>query len=128
MIYDYGFAKKINSEVFDNYDIIKMKKEIYEDYRKIIHAFFNKKVKGWIKLPNLPDKNTNNLMTTISYELDKNIEFELTNNTEDSSVSYAGSIFTHIIEKMLLKYAPKGMLVTHRPLNVINDAPFIIGL
>ena len=128
MIYDYGFAKKINSEVFDNYDIIKMKKEIYEDYRKIIHAFFNKKVKGWIKLPNLPDKNTNNLMTTLSYELDKNIEFELTNNTEDSSVSYAGSIFTHIIEKMLLKYAPKGMLVTHRPLNVINDATFIIGL
>ena len=128
MIYDFGFARQISSEEdYDPTHIVKIKRDIYEDYRKIIHAFFSKRYKGWIKLPGFPDKNTNQLMISFSYYLDQHIEYELTNNPQNTSKSYAFNIFTNIIENIFLKYAPKGMFITQRPQKVINKSPFIIG-
>ena len=127
MIYDYGFVKQISSDDYDTADIVKIKRDIYEDYRKIIHAFFNRRYKGWIKLPGFPDKNTNQLMISFSYYLDQHIEYELTNNPQNTSKSYATYLFTKIIENIFLKYAPRGMFITQRPSNVINKSPFIIG-
>jgi len=127
MIYDYGFAKPISRDDYEEADYVKIKKDIYEDYRKTIHAFFNKKYKGWIKLPNLPDKITNNLMISFSYYLDKNIEYELTHNSQYSCKSYATSLFANIIDNIFFQYAPKDMFITERPPNVINVTPFIIG-
>jgi len=128
IIYDYGFARQISSD--DNYEpshIVKIKRDIYEDYRKIIHAFFNRKLKGWIKLPGIPDKYTNSLMISFSYYLDQNIEYELTNKPQNTRESYATNLFTNIIENIFLIYAPKDMFITQRPSNVINKSPFIIG-
>lgn len=127
MLYDFGFAKQISRDEYDTAYIVKIKRDIYEDYRKIIHAFFNRRLKGWIKLPSLPDKNTSRLMVSFTYYLDKNIEYELTHNPYNSSASYASSIFANIIQNVFLNHAPVGMFITKRPPNVINKTPFIIG-
>jgi hypothetical protein len=127
MIYDFGFAKKINV-LEDTEAILKKKIEIYEDYRKIINAFITKKKKGWIKLSNIPSyKDINNQMINISIMLDKYIEYELTYNNKHQSSSFSNVLFTNIIEYIFMKYAPKSMFIVERPQNVINEIPFRIN-
>ena len=102
----------------------KESKRIFEDYRRIINAFMNKK-SGWGKYLNLPDERTNNIMLEIVAKLDKMIYNELTTNTLNNQ-HYHVRLFNSIIEEIFLKYTPRGMFITQRPPNVINETPFII--
>jgi hypothetical protein len=127
MIYDFGFAKKINI-LEDAQAIIKKKDEIYDDYKKITNAFITKKKGGWIKLSNIPSyKDINNQMIEISNMLDKYIEYELTYNNNHTSSSFSHVLFNNIIDNIFMKYAPKSMFVHERPPNVINETPFRIN-
>lgn len=126
MIYDYGFARKIDIINNDVETIVKKKEEIYEDYKKILYSFITKKYKGWIKLRNILDINIISLMIYFSNLLDKYIENELIYNVEHISSQFASLLFTYIIENMFLKYAPNDMFITQRPPNVINKIPFRI--
>jgi hypothetical protein len=127
MIYDYGFAKKINV-VEDAQAIIKKKEEIYSDYIKIINAFIMKKNGGWIKLSNIPSyKYISHQMTEIANILDNYIKYEITYNNDHSSSSFSSVLFTNIIENVFMKYAPKSMFINQRPPNVINETPFRIN-
>lgn len=127
MIYDFGFAKKINI-LEDAQAIIKKKDEIYDDYKKITNAFIIKKKGGWIKLSNIPSyKDINNQMIEISNMLDKYIEYELTYNNNHTSSSFSHVLFNNIIDNIFMKYAPKSMFVHERPPNVINETPFRIN-
>jgi hypothetical protein len=103
----------------------KESKRIFEDYRRIINAFMNKK-SGWGKYLNLPDANTNNRILEIAAILDKILYNELTATTINSQ-QYHVRIFNSIIEDIFLKYTPRGMFITQRPPNVINGYPFIIN-
>ena len=103
----------------------KESKRIFEDYRRIINAFMNKK-SGWGKYLNLPDANTNNRILEIAAILDKILYNELTATTINSQQFHV-RIFNSIIENIFLKYTPSGMFITQRPPNVINGSPFIIN-
>jgi hypothetical protein len=130
MIYDYGFAKKINV-LEDAEAIIKKKDEIYEDYRKITNAFITKKKdkkEGWIKLSNIPSyKEVNNQIIEIVKLLDGYIQYELTYNSNHTSSSFSHVLFNNIIENIFIKYAPKSMFIVERPSNIINETPFRIN-
>ena len=60
MIFDFGFAKDISrvSTI-----------DIAEDYLRIIHAFMNKRVGGWINIPKLPEDKTNRTFVEITNKL-----------------------------------------------------------
>ena len=125
IIFDYGFARKININAKNDLMLAnKESKRIFEDYRRIINAFMNKK-SGWGKYLNLPDERTNNIMLEIVAKLDKMIYNELTTNTLNNQ-HYHVRLFNSIIEEIFLKYTPRGMFITQRPPNVINETPFII--
>ena len=125
IIFDYGFARKINMNAKNDLMLAnKESKRIFEDYRRIINAFMNKK-SGWGKYLNLPDERTNNIMLEIVAKLDKMIYNELTTNTLNNQ-HYHVRLFNSIIEEIFLKYTPRGMFITQRPPNVINETPFII--
>lgn len=125
IIFDYGFARKINMNAKNDLMLAnKESKRIFEDYRRIINAFMNKK-SGWGKYLNLPDANTNNRILEIAAILDKILYNELTATTINSQ-QYHVRIFNSIIEDIFLKYTPRGMFITQRPPNVINGSPFII--
>lgn len=126
IIFDYGFARKINMNAKNDLMLAnKESKRIFEDYRRIINAFMNKK-SGWGKYLNLPDANTNNRILEIAAILDKILYNELTATTINSQ-QYHVRIFNSIIENIFLKYTPSGMFITQRPPNVINGSPFIIN-
>lgn len=126
IIFDYGFARKINMNAKNDLVLSnKESKRIFEDYRRIINAFMNKK-SGWGKYLNLPDANTNNRILEIAAILDKILYNELTATTINSQ-QYHVRIFNSIIEDIFLKYTPSGMFITQRPPNVINGSPFIIN-
>lgn len=126
IIFDYGFARKINMNAKNDLVLAnKESKRIFEDYRRIINAFMNKK-SGWGKYLNLPDANTNNRILDIAAILDKILYNELTATTINSQ-QYHVRIFNSIIEDIFLKYTPRGMFITQRPPNVINGSPFIIN-
>jgi hypothetical protein len=126
IIFDYGFARKINMNAKNDLVLSnKESKRIFEDYRRIINAFMNKK-SGWGKYLNLPDANTNNRILEIAAILDKILYNELTATTINSQ-QYHVRIFNSIIEDIFLKYTPRGMFITQRPPNVINGYPFIIN-
>ena len=126
IIFDYGFARKINMNAKNDLMLAnKESKRIFEDYRRIINAFMNKK-SGWGKYLNLPDANTNNRILEIAAILDKILYNELTATTINSQ-QYHVRIFNSIIEDIFLKYTPRGMFITQRPPNVINGSPFIIN-
>jgi hypothetical protein len=126
IIFDYGFARKINMNAKNDLVLSnKESKRIFEDYRRIINAFMNKK-SGWGKYLNLPDANTNNRILEIAAILDKILYNELTATTINSQ-QYHVRIFNSIIEDIFLKYTPRGMFITQRPPNVINGSPFIIN-
>ena len=126
IIFDYGFARKINMNA--KYDLALSNKEsrkIFEDYRRIINAFMNKK-SGWGYYLKLPDENINNQMLEIAAILDKILYNELTATTINIQQFHV-RIFNSIIEDIFLKYTPRGMFITQRPPNVINVSPFIIN-
>jgi hypothetical protein len=141
IIYDYGFARRIetydrnqdstyaidsSTQDIGNSDISKCKIAIYRDYAKIINAFIKKssKSKGWNKLPEL-DKNLSDKMQLFKNLLQVKIEYELDYERKNCA-SFASYLFSYILENMFLKYAPKGMFITTRPANVINEIPFQI--
>lgn len=130
MIYDYGFARKIKvneEDVYNDEIITKKKNDIYDDYRKIIYSFITKKNGGWIKTSNIPSyKYANYKMIEIGNILDKYFDYELTYNFEYSTENFTSLLFTHIIDNVFLKYAPKNLFITQRPPNVINAVPFRI--
>ena len=126
IIYDYGFATKINS--IDNNDK-RDKKYIYKDYKKICDAFINEKNGGWIiTSSNLPNNYINSIIKNVKQILINNIYLELHDiKNYNKDKLYSITLFTDIIENIFLKYSPVGMFITNRPLNIINDVPFIIG-
>ena len=126
IIFDYGFARKINMNA--KFDIVlsnKESKKIFEDYRRIINAFMNKR-SGWGKYLKLPDERTNNIILESAAKLDKMIYNELTSNTINNQQFHV-RLFNSIIEEIFLKYTPRDMFITQRPSNVINENPFIIS-
>jgi hypothetical protein len=125
MIYDFGFAKKINSKKEKKN---KENKKIYKDYKKICHAFINETNYGWISSPILPDIYITTIVKNIKNFLIKNINSELTNNSNnDDNKSFSFRLFANIIDQIFLEYTPENMFITKRPPNIINDIPFIIG-
>jgi hypothetical protein len=132
IIYDYGYAKKINNITDNNntnYDIVEeIKFKIYKDYNKITSAFINKKYKGWVDYSDLPNNTINNIIMDINYFLKKNISIEINHSKySENNRQYSLKLFANIIEYIFLRYTPKGMFITVRPQNVINTPPFIIG-
>jgi hypothetical protein len=125
MIFDYGFSKKINN-VNNAAHVKKINKDLFEDYRRIIHAFMNKK-SGWGEYKNLPNDQINNMILEIASCLDRIIYLELTSQVVNLSKTFAITLFKSIIDNVFLKYTPKDMFITTRPPNVINETPFIIG-
>ena len=125
MIYDFGFAKKINSKKEKKN---KENKKIYKDYKKICHAFINEKNYGWIKSSILPDIYITTIVKNVQNILIKNINSELSNNSNnDDNKSFSFRLFANIIDQVFLEYTPENMFITKRPPNIINDIPFIIG-
>jgi len=132
IIYDYGYAKKINNITDNNntnYDIVEeIKFKIYKDYNKITSAFINKKYKGWVDYSDLPNNTINYIIMDINYFLKKNISIEINHSKySENNKQYSLKLFANIIEYIFLRYTPKGMFITVRPQNVINTPPFIIG-
>jgi hypothetical protein len=128
IIYDYGFAKKINNHTVDKEVIRTQNHYIYGDYYKIIHAFINKKDRGWNNSRNLPDSKITKIIMDISTIMYKNIYAELYyNNDKKNSLPYSFALFADIIDNVFLKYTPPGMFITQRPPNVINKIPFMIS-
>ena len=125
IIFDYGFSKKINN-VNNAIQVKKINKDLFEDYRRIIHAFMNKK-SGWGEYKNLPNDQINDMILEIASCLDRIIYIELTSQVLNFSKTFAITLFKSIIEDVFLKYTPKDMFITTRPPNVINETPFIIG-
>ena len=128
IIYDYGFAKQISNNTADKEVIRTQNHYIYGDYYKIIHAFINKKDRGWINSRNLPDSKITKIIMDISTIMYKNIYAELYyNNDKKNSLPYSFALFADIIDSVFLKYTPPGMFITQRPTNVINKTPFMIS-
>jgi hypothetical protein len=114
MIYDFGFARKINDINIPNMTIT-----IAEDYLRIIYAFMNKTLGGWINIKNLPNDTTNQKI----YEINTRLAYIA---RRAYSLPIQKNIFAAIIDEIFLKYTPVGMFITQRPSNVINNNPFRI--
>jgi hypothetical protein len=114
MIYDFGFARKINDINIPNMTIT-----IAEDYLRIIYAFMNKTLGGWINIKNLPNDTTNQKI----YEINTRLAYIA---RRAYSLPIQKNIFATIIDEIFLKYTPPGMFITQRPSNVINIIPFRI--
>ena len=130
IIYDYGFARRIDTYTKD--DASEGKISIYKDYTKIINVFIKKHRGGWNTIAILDTKLSdtmvlfkNALYNDIKHEVDYSQSHSQSQSPTPSP--YAFSLFAYILEEMFLKYAPKGMLITERPSNVINATPFRIN-
>jgi hypothetical protein len=115
MIYDFGFANEINNQINN----INVNITIAEDYLRIISAFMNKKIGGWVSIENLPKDTVNNtvyqIITKIAYIARRPYPSPIQKN-----------LFADIIDEIFLRYTPKDMFITQRPSNVINNIPFRI--
>ena len=115
MIYDYGFANEINNQINN----INVNITIAEDYLRIISAFMNKKIGGWVSIENLPKDTVNNtvyqIITKIAYMARRPYSTPIQKN-----------LFADIIDEIFLRYTPKDMFITQRPSNIINNIPFRI--
>ena len=115
IIFDYGFANEINNQINN----ININITIAEDYLRIISAFMNKKIGGWVSIENLPKDTVNNtvyqIITKIAYMARRPYPIPIQKN-----------LFADIIDEIFLKYTPKDMFITQRPLNIINNIPFRI--
>lgn len=121
IIYDYGFARLINS--YEN-NIRDGKIYIYKDYVKIISAFIKKSSNGWNSLSIL-DRRFSDTMSEIKRTLYNDIKHELDYDNAKTVNTYVHTLFTLILEQILFN-APPGMFITTRPQNVINVIPFRI--
>jgi hypothetical protein len=129
IIYDYGFASPIieYKKTMLPGLINSQCRMISYDYTNIIHSFFNSsahKIKDYPnRHPEITHKATlaihNNLQNLLTEEYAKN-------NAKNGEKHFENYLFEFIIQEFL-KYAPKGMFVTKRPLNVINRTPFYIS-
>lgn len=113
MIYDFGYAKKIDNNIHYITNLIA------EDYSRIIGAFMNKKIGGWINRKNLPKDITNNKF----YEIITKITYMA---YTQYPIPKQKNLFANIINNIFLIYTPPGMFITQRPSNIINDTPFRI--
>jgi hypothetical protein len=114
IIFDYGFAERIEEQ-----DIA----TINADYFQITHAFMNKKT-GWGNYIDLPKDNTNKTIFEIStkiYEMSKK-----SYQPPSRRSPLQRTLFIDIIENIFLKYTPKDMFITERPINILNEIPFRI--
>jgi hypothetical protein len=111
IIFDFGAVKYI----WDQNDII----NIHYDYKRILYAFM-KKGKGWGIYNDLPKDKTTNIINEISSVMNNLYKKQYKSPLEQN-------LFSDIIENIFLKYTPKGMFITERPLKVLNDVPFVIG-
>ena len=111
IIFDFGAVKYI----WDQNDII----NIHYDYYRILNAFM-RKGKGWGIYNDLPKDKTTNIINEISSVMNNLYEKPYKSPLEQN-------LFSDIIEQIFLKYTPKGMFITERPLKVLNDIPFVIG-
>jgi len=129
IIYDYGFASPIieyKKTVLPGL-INSQCRMISYDYTNIIHSFFNSKSHSVKDYPNKHPEAThksafaihNNLQNLLTEEFAKN-------NAKNGEKHFENYLFECILEEFL-KYAPKGMFLTKRPLNVINHTPFYIS-
>jgi len=129
IIYDYGFASPIieyKKTVLPGL-INSQCRMISYDYTNIIHSFFNSKSHNVKDYPNKHPEAThksafaihNNLQNLLTEEFAKN-------NAKNGEKHFENYLFECILEEFL-KYAPKGMFLTKRPLNVINRTPFYIS-
>ena len=124
IIFDYGFATKINANIKDKNIVKEESRNLSEDYTRIIFAFMNKKT-GWGFYPNLPIKNINDQILEIHNIIDNNIKLELS-STSTKQIPYSKRLINYIIKEIFLKYTPNDMFITNRPSNVINEVPFRI--
>ena len=79
----------------------------------------NKTLGGWINIKNLPNDTTNQKI----YEINTKLAYIA---RRAYSLPIQKNIFATIIDEIFLKYTPKGMFITQRPSNVINNNPFRI--
>ena len=112
MIYDFGFAKEINNNL--NNVLL-----IGEDYSRILHAFLNYKMGGWVNIKNYPKDITNNKILKIINSL-------MYIMRRKYSMPEQKNLFETIINEIFFKFTPLNMFITERPLNVINNIPFSI--
>ena len=124
IIFDYGFATKIDANMKDKNIVKEESRKLSEDYTRIIFAFMNKKA-GWGFYPNLPIKHINDKIIEIHNIIDNNIKLELS-STSTNKIPYSKRIINYIIKEIFLKYTPKDMFITNRPSNVLNEVPFRI--
>ena len=111
IIFDFGSAKY----VYDEQYLV----NIHDDYYRILNAFM-KKGEGWGVYNDLPKDKTTKIINEISSEMNNLYEKSYKSHLEQN-------LFSDIIENIFLKYTPKGMFITERPLKVLNDIPFVIG-
>ena len=124
IIFDYGFATKINANMKDKNIVKEDSRNLSEDYTRIIFAFMNKKT-GWGFYPNLPIKNINDQILEIHNLIDNNTKLELS-STITNKIPYSKRLINYIIKEIFLKYSPTDMFITNRPSNVLNEVPFRI--
>ena len=124
IIFDYGFATKIDANTKDKNIVKEESRNLSEDYTRIIFSFMNKKT-GWGFYPNLPIKHINDKIIEIHNIIDNNIKLELS-STSTNKIPYSKRIINYIIKEIFLKYTPKDMFITNRPSNILNEVPFKI--
>jgi hypothetical protein len=117
MIYDFGLSSQIDDSRLSNY--YNNISNIPTDYINICNAFINKKMGGWGMYEDLPNNQFCSLVRDIKISL---------NEIRDIAPFYNNQrgYFKYVIETVLIKHSPYGLLLTKRPLNVINIKPFNI--
>jgi hypothetical protein len=129
IIYDYGFASPIieyKKTVLPGL-INSQCRMISYDYTNIIHSFFNSKSHNVKDYPNKHPEATHKAAFAIHNNLQNLLTEEFAkNNAKNGEKHFENYLFECILEEFL-KYAPKGMFLTKRPLNVINRTPFYIS-
>jgi thiamine kinase-like enzyme len=129
IIYDYGLASPITEYKKTALPglINSQCRMISYDYTNIIHSFFNSSAHKIKDYPNKHPEATHKATLAIHNNLENLLTEEYAKNkAKNGEKHYENYIFEYIIQEFL-KYAPKGMFLTKRPLNVINSTPFYIS-
>jgi predicted unusual protein kinase regulating ubiquinone biosynthesis (AarF/ABC1/UbiB family) len=129
IIYDYGLASPITEYKKTALPglINSQCRMISYDYTNIIHSFFNSSAHKIKDYPHRHPEATHKATLAIHNNLENLLTEEYAKNkAKNGEKHYENYIFEYIIQEFL-KYAPKGMFLTKRPLNVINSTPFYIS-